>query len=94
MKFNIDIECTPEEARKFFGLPDVAPMQDAMMDQVQKRLEDTVKSMDPDTLVKTWFPVNLQGWSDMQKHFWDQMTQMGASAMSSQSGGREDKSSE
>ena len=31
MKFTIEIDCTPEEARHFFGLPEVKPMQDAAM---------------------------------------------------------------
>ena len=35
MKITVDIDCTPEEARHFFGLPDVKPMQDALMQQIQ-----------------------------------------------------------
>ena len=31
MKIKIDVDCTPQEARAFLGLPDVAPMQKAMM---------------------------------------------------------------
>ena len=31
MKFTVNVECTPEEARAFMGLPDVQPMQEAMM---------------------------------------------------------------
>ena len=28
MKINVEIDCTPQEARQFFGLPDVQPMSD------------------------------------------------------------------
>src|SRR5262245_24852222 len=35
MKVKIEIDCTPIEARDFLGLPDVKPMQEAMMDQMQ-----------------------------------------------------------
>ena len=35
MKITVDVDCTPEEARRFLGLPDVAPMQEAMMAQMQ-----------------------------------------------------------
>jgi hypothetical protein len=28
MKIKLDIDCTPEEMRAFFGLPDVKPMQE------------------------------------------------------------------
>ena len=38
MKIVIDVECTPEEARSFLGLPDVAPVQQAMMEEIQRRL--------------------------------------------------------
>ena len=32
MKVTVNVECTPEEARTFLGLPDVQPMQEAVMD--------------------------------------------------------------
>src|SRR5262245_6527074 len=38
MKVNIEIDCTPSEARQFFGLPDVAPMQTAVMDKLQQQM--------------------------------------------------------
>jgi len=28
MKFHVDVECTPEEARAFLGLPDLGPIHD------------------------------------------------------------------
>ena len=28
MKFNVDVDCTPEEARAFLGLPDLSPIHD------------------------------------------------------------------
>ena len=37
MKINVEIDCTPEEARAFFGLPDVAPMQERLMKEVEER---------------------------------------------------------
>ncbi len=72
MKITIDIDCTPQEARAFLGLPDVAPMQDAVMAEVQQRLLDNLKAMDPEALSKTWLPAGLQGWEQMQKQFWGQ----------------------
>lgn len=73
MKISIDIDCTPEEARKFLGLPDVEPMQQALMQQVQERLESNLKAMDVDSLVNTWLPAGMQGFEQMQKMFWSQM---------------------
>lgn len=73
MKFKVDVECTPAEARQFIGLPDVAPMQEAMMKELQKQMMDNVKGLDPETIMKTWMTPSIQGWSEMQKVFWGQM---------------------
>ena len=54
MKVNFDIECTPEEARAFFGLPDVAPLQERMMKELEDKMLDNLKSMDPEKIVQTW----------------------------------------
>lgn len=78
MKITVDIDCTPDEARQFLGLPDVKPMQDAMMREIQDRLRTNLQAMDPDTMVKTWLPAGIQGgiqgMEQMQKMFWSQMT--------------------
>lgn len=74
MKISIDIDCTPEEARDFFGLPDVKPMQDALMQQLQDRLSANLQAMDPETMMKSWLPASMQGFEQLQKAFWSQMT--------------------
>ena len=74
MKITIDIDCSPEEARHFFGLPDVKPMQDALMQQIQDRMSANLQAMEPETMLKTWLPASLQGFEQMQKIFWNQMT--------------------
>ena len=38
MKVTIEIDCTPVEARQFFGLPNVEPMQAAVMQELEKRM--------------------------------------------------------
>ncbi len=73
MKISVDIDCTPEEARQFLGLPDVRPMQDAVMAQLQEQLQSNLKAMEPEALMKTWLPVSLQGWEQLQRMFWSQM---------------------
>lgn len=73
MKITIDIDCTPEEARHFMGLPDVKPMQDAMMRDIQERMQTNLQAMDPDTMLKTWLPAGMQGMEQFQKMFWTQM---------------------
>ena len=36
MKVTFNIDCTPEEARAFLGLPDIAPLQERMMDELEQ----------------------------------------------------------
>ena len=75
MKAKFDIECTPEEARTFFGLPDVQPMQEALMKDLETRMRANIQALDPETMVKTWLPVGMQGVEQMQKMFWSQVQQ-------------------
>lgn len=75
MKINFDIECTPEEARSFLGLPDVKPMQENLMRDIEDRMKTNLSSMEPEALIRTWMPVGVQGFEQLQKMFWAQMGQ-------------------
>ena len=72
MKVTINIDCTPEEARAFLGLPDVRPMQEAVMREVQARTMQSLQAMDPEQMMRTWVPATLQGLEQMQR-FWTQL---------------------
>ena len=39
MKVNVEIDCTPLEARQFLGLPDMQPMQTAVMEKLQQQMK-------------------------------------------------------
>lgn len=73
MKLKLDIDCTPEEARAFLGLPDVRPMQKAMMAEIEERMKENLDAMGPDALLKTWLPAGIEGFEQMQKMFFAQM---------------------
>lgn len=45
MKVHVEIDCTPEEARRFMGLPDVAKANDVYVDMVANAMKG-VKSPD------------------------------------------------
>ena len=70
MKITVDVECTPDEARAFLGLPNVAPLQDAMMRQLHERMSANLQAMDIEALFKTWLPVGVQSFEQLQKMFW------------------------
>ncbi|MGH6979411.1 MAG: DUF6489 family protein, partial [Brevundimonas sp.] len=47
MKVNVEIDCTPAEARAFLGLPDVTPLNEAMVAEMQERMKANVAAMQP-----------------------------------------------
>ena len=55
MKVNVEIDCTPVEARQFFGLPDVGPMQAAVMEKLQQQITANIDKVAPDALLQSWF---------------------------------------
>ena len=77
MKLKVDIECTPEDARVFFGLPDVKPLQEAMLPELEERLRATLKAMDPEGMLKTWLPATLKGFEQLQEMFLSQLGGLG-----------------
>jgi len=70
MKVTVDIDCTPEEARTFFGLPDVQPMQTAMMAKMQAQMESQMDQLDPTEIMKTWMAPGIEGFGQLQKAMW------------------------
>jgi hypothetical protein len=54
MKVNVEIDCTPLEARQFLGLPDVQPMQVAVMDKLQHQMMDNIQKVSPEALMQSW----------------------------------------
>ena len=70
MKISIEIDCSPAEARAFFGLPDVEAVQASVLEAAQERLAEAVRTMDGETLLKTWFPAGMKGFEEWRKGLW------------------------
>jgi hypothetical protein len=73
MKIKLDIDCTAEEARQFFGLPEVRPLQEALLQQVQERLSANIKAMDPKAMLEAWLPATLKGFEQLQELLFSRM---------------------
>ena len=58
MKVNVQIDCTPLEARQFFGLPDLQPMQTAVIDKMQQQMMSNIEKSSPEALMQSWFTFN------------------------------------
>jgi hypothetical protein len=55
MKVNVEIDCTPQEARQFLGLPDLQPMQLAVMEKLQQQMMSNIEKVSPEALMQSWF---------------------------------------
>ena len=60
MKVNVEVECSPAEARAFLGLPDVEPLNDHLVAEMKKRMDANMSAMQPEELMKTWTSFGLQ----------------------------------
>ena len=70
MKVTMNIECTPQEARVFMGLPDLSPLNDHMVAEMQKRVDANIAAFSPDEMIRSWFSMGGQA----QEQFMKMMT--------------------
>jgi hypothetical protein len=78
MKVRIEMDMTPDEARAMMGLPDIAPMQQKMMDEMQARMKAAFDTGDPDAMMRAWMPFlngspggGAKAFEQFQKFLWD-----------------------
>jgi hypothetical protein len=71
MKVHVEMDMTPEEARKLMGLPDVSKMQKEMMEEVQRRMKAAMDTSDPEGMMRAWMPLAGPGFEQFQKFLWD-----------------------
>jgi hypothetical protein len=69
MKVNIEIDCTPEEARAFLGLPNVQPMQERLLQEMQERMSASLQAVDPQEVMRLWLTPNLKGFEQVLETF-------------------------
>jgi Family of unknown function (DUF6489) len=61
MKVNVEVDCTPEEARRFLGLPDVSKANDAYVEAVTKAMQGGVSLEQMQDYVKQLAPMGEIG---------------------------------
>ena len=72
MKISIDVDCSPEEARRFLGLPDVAEFNEALVAALKARMTEGLAAAGPEALMKAWFPAGAPG-MDQWRAFWSEL---------------------
>lgn len=55
MNISVNVDCTPTELRIFLGLPDVAPMQKSIMDEMERRMLESMEHLSPAAMMRDWF---------------------------------------
>ena len=69
MKINVEIDCTPQEARAFLGLPDVQPMQEKLLAELQERMAANLRAMEPQEMMKLWLAPGVEGFGTLYEAF-------------------------
>jgi hypothetical protein len=82
MNIKFDVEATPEELRKFFGLPDVQPLQQEMLEKVREKMLAGMDGFDPVTLMKPFLPEHMQSLEALQRQFWQGLATSAGTATS------------
>lgn len=72
MKMNIEIECTPEEARRAIGLPDLTPLHERYLATLMEGMDGVSRPELVETVMKSWAPVNDAGLA-----FWRRLFESG-----------------
>jgi hypothetical protein len=67
MKISVDVEMTPEEMRKLFGLPDVEAFQRQLMDDIRERMVSGSEGYDPIKLFQPYVTGTMASWDMFQK---------------------------
>lgn len=71
MKVHVEVDMTPEEARRFMGLPDVAPLQAKMAAEMERRMKAAMDTSDPEAMMKAWMPLGGEAMQQFQRFMWD-----------------------
>ena len=75
MKIHMEMDISPEEARALMGLPDVAPLQAEMLDEMRTRMKAAMDAYDPAAMLKAFMPMGAEGFQQFQKAMWDAASQ-------------------
>jgi hypothetical protein len=73
MKIHFDLEATPQELRSFFGLPNLEPLQNEILDTIRQNMSAGMEGFDPASIMKPFLPEHLQGLSALQNSLWQAM---------------------
>ena len=81
MKFNIEIDATPQEVRNLLGLPEVEALQQEIVASMREKMLASLDEQNPAELMKAFMPdaEQFKSLDALQKSFWQAFAQGGKS---------------
>ncbi len=73
MKVTVNVDCTPEEARRFLGLPDLSPVHQAYVEKLERAVSDGVTPDMVSEMMRNWGPMTEAGMA-MWRQMFEQMS--------------------
>jgi len=70
LQVNLTVDCTPIEARSFFGLPDVTPLHDVYIEKMKSFAAEGIKPEEMERIFRMWTGGMNEGFDQWQKMFW------------------------
>ena len=69
MKFNVELDCTPEEARRMMGLPDLTPVHEKYIASLTGAMDGVVSPDLLEGMMRSRAPMNDAGMGFWRKMF-------------------------
>ncbi|HEX8485156.1 DUF6489 family protein [Sphingomonas sp.] len=69
MKVTIEVDCTPEEARRAMGLPDLTPVHDRYVAMMTETMESGIKPELLESMMRNWAPMGEAGMAMWRRLF-------------------------
>jgi hypothetical protein len=73
MNISMNIDCTPEEARRLMGLPDLQPIHDLYLDKLKETVTEGITPESIERMFRMWAPMGEAGLTAWRQAV-DQMT--------------------
>jgi hypothetical protein len=61
VKINVEVECTPEEARRAMGLPDLTPLHESYLGKMREAIERQGSPEAIEAMMRNWNPMGEAG---------------------------------
>lgn len=69
MKITLDIDCTPEEARRAMGLPDLSPIHERYVAMIGEAMQTGIKPEAIEAMMRSWAPMGDAGMAMWRRMF-------------------------